>query len=132
MASNFAAAQQILQTATAEHAFPAAVLEVGNSRQLLWRGAFGRLTFDPESAPTREDTTFDLASLTKVLATTTLVMRHIERGTLSLDDPVAHRLPDWRDEGRIVVTIRDLLSHCAGLAAHVPFFRDHQGRAAFE
>ena len=132
MASHFAAARQILQQAIAERAFPAAVIEVGNSRQPLWRESFGRLTFDPESPVTRDDTVFDLASLTKVLATTTLVMRQVERGILSLDDPVAHHVPDWRDDGPIVVTMRDLLSHSAGLAAHVPFYRDHQGRDSFE
>jgi CubicO group peptidase (beta-lactamase class C family) len=132
MASHFAAARQILQQAIAERAFPAAVIEVGNSRQPLWRESFGRLTFDPESPLTRDDTVFDLASLTKVLATTTLVMRQVERGIVSLDDPVAHHVPDWRDDGPVVVTMRDLLSHTAGLAAHVPFYRHHQGRDSFE
>jgi len=132
MASHFAAARQILQQAIAERVFPAAVIEVGNSRQPLWRESFGRLTFEPESPPTRDDTVFDLASLTKVLATTTLVMRQVERGILSLDDPVAHHVPDWRDDGPVVVTMRDLLSHSAGLTSHVPFYRDHQGRDAFE
>ena len=132
MASHFAAARQILQQAIAERVFPAAVIEVGNSRQPLWRESFGRLTFEPESPPTRDDTVFDLASLTKVLATTTLVMRQVERGILSLDDPVADHVRNWRDDGPVVVTMRDLLSHSAGLTSHVPFYRDHQGRDAFE
>ena len=132
MASDFAAARQILQRAVADLAFPAATIEVGNSQQPLWREAFGRLTFEPESPQTSGDTVFDLASLTKVLATTTLVMRQVERGVLSLDDPVAQHIAAWRDDGPVVVTIRDLLSHCAGLSAHVPFYRDHQGRAEYE
>jgi CubicO group peptidase (beta-lactamase class C family) len=132
MASDFVAARQILQRAVADRAFPAATIEVGNSQQPLWREAFGRLTFEPESPQTSGDTVFDLASLTKVLATTTLVMRQVERGVLSLDDPVAQHIAAWRDDGPIVVTIRDLLSHCAGLSAHVPFYRDHQGRAEYE
>ena len=132
MASHFAAAREILKQAIADRAFPAATIEVGNSHQSLWREAFGRLTFDQKSSPTRDDTVFDLASLTKVLSTTTLVMRQVERGILSLDDPVAHHVHGWRDEGPIVVTIRDLLSHAAGLAAHVPYYLDHEGRDAFE
>jgi CubicO group peptidase (beta-lactamase class C family) len=132
MASHFAAAREILRQAITDRAFPAATIEVGNSHQPLWREAFGRLTFDPESSPTRDDTVFDLASLTKVLSTTTLVMRQVERGILSLDDPVAHHVAGWRDEGPIVVTIRDLLSHAAGLAAHVPYYLNHQGPDAFE
>ena len=74
MASHFAAAREILRQAIADRGFPAAAIEVGNSRHPLWREAFGRLTFDPRSAPARDDTVFDLASLTKVLATTMLVM----------------------------------------------------------
>jgi CubicO group peptidase (beta-lactamase class C family) len=132
MASNFAAARQILQQAIAERAFPAAAVEVGSGLQPIWRETFGRLTFAPDSAPTTADTVFDLASLTKVLATTTLVMRQVERGVLSLDDPVTRHLPAWRDDGPVVVTIRDLLSHSAGLPAHVPFFKDHHGRSEFE
>jgi CubicO group peptidase (beta-lactamase class C family) len=132
MASYFAAARDILKQAIAVRAFPAATIEVGNSHQPLWREAFGRLTFDPESSPTRNDTVFDLASLTKVLSTTTLVMRQVERGILSLDDPIVDHVAGWRDQGPIVVTIRDLLSHAAGLAAHVPYYLDHEGRDAFE
>jgi CubicO group peptidase (beta-lactamase class C family) len=132
MASHFAAAREILQQAIADRAFPAAVIEVGNSHQLLWREAFGRLTFDTESPPTRDDTVFDLASLTKVLATTALVMRQVERGILSLDDPVAHHVTGWQDVAPVVATLRDLLSHAAGLVAHVPFYRDYQGRDAIE
>ena len=132
MASYFAAARDILKQAIAVRAFPAATIEVGNSHQPLWREAFGRLTFDPESSPTRDDTVFDLASLTKVLSTTTLVMRQVERGILSLDDPIVDHVAGWRDQGPIVVTIRDLLSHAAGLAAHVPYYLDHDGRDAFE
>ena len=131
MASTFVAASEILQRAIADRAFPAVTIEVGDSHRSLWRDALGRLTFDPESSQTRDDTIFDLASLTKVLATTALVMRQVERGALGLDDAVARYIPAWRDQGA-VVTIRDLLSHCSGLQAHVPLFREHTGRAAFE
>jgi CubicO group peptidase (beta-lactamase class C family) len=131
VASHFAAARQILQRALTERAFPAAVIEVGDAQQPLWREAFGRLTFEADAVPATDDTIFDLASLTKVLSTTTLVMRQIERGILSLDDPVAQFIAGWRDDGPTVVTIRDLLSHSAGLPAHKHFYRDHQGRAAF-
>ena len=131
MASTFGTAREILQRAVVDRAFPAAAIEVGNAHQPLWRQAFGRLTFDAESPPTSEDTIFDLASLTKVLATTALVMRQIERGVFGLDDPVGRYVPAWRDEGP-AVTIRDLLAHCSGLPAHVPLFRKHTGRTAFE
>jgi CubicO group peptidase (beta-lactamase class C family) len=116
----------------AAKAFPAAVIEVGNSTQPLWTEAFGRLAFDPGAAAARQDTVFDLASLTKVLATTPLVMREVERGTLGLDDRVADLVACWKDPVGTTATIRDLLAHCSGLPAHRDFFRSHRGREAFE
>jgi CubicO group peptidase (beta-lactamase class C family) len=118
--------------AIASRAFPAATIEVGRRDRVLWNAAFGRLTYAPDAAATAPDTIFDLASLTKVIATATLVMRAIDAGTLSLDDRLAARLPAWRGADRESVTIADLLEHASGLTAYLPFFRDHHGRAEFE
>ena len=126
------AAREVLRRAIDERAFPAAVVEVGNAGGPLWREAFGRLTFDAAAPATREDTIFDLASLTKVMATTPLVMQQVERGSLALDDPVGRYISPWRGSDRESVTIRDLLAHCGGLTAYLPFFRDHRGRTEFE
>jgi CubicO group peptidase (beta-lactamase class C family) len=133
VAPAFAAARQVLERAIAGRAFPAAVVEVGTAHQSLWREAFGHLSFAPTAAETREDTGFDLASLTKVLSTTPLVMLMLERGRLGLDDPVAEHVSLWRDRhAGDAVTIRDLLAHCSGLPAHLPLFREHSGRREFE
>jgi CubicO group peptidase (beta-lactamase class C family) len=132
VAPTFAAARAVLQQAVVEHAFPAAVIEVGTATQPLWREAFGSLTYAADAPPTRDDTVFDLASLTKVLSTTPLVMVQAERGALGVDDRVADHIACWRGADREGVTIRDLLAHCGGLAAHLPFYREHQGRAQFE
>ena len=128
----FKAAAAILREGIRSGAFPAATVEVGRADGVLWNDAFGRLTYDPESAPADGDTVFDLASLTKVIATTTLVMRAIDDRLLTLDDPLTSRLPEWRGADREMVTIRDALAHASGLPAWLPFFRDHTGRAEFE
>ncbi|MBI4264981.1 MAG: beta-lactamase family protein [Acidobacteria bacterium] len=128
----FRSAARLLEAAIEERAFPAAVIEVGDTTQPLWRQAFGRLTFDADAAATREDTIFDLASLTKVLATTGLVMQQLERGAIGLDDPVARHVGAWEGADRSAATVHDLLSHASGLAAYVPFYRDRRGRAEFE
>jgi CubicO group peptidase (beta-lactamase class C family) len=133
VAPTFSAARSLLERAVAERAFPAAVVEVGTAHHPLWRQAFGRLSFEPHAPLATEDTHFDLASLTKVLATTPLVMKSIERGAVGLDDIVSMHVPSWRnDHDGPPVTIRDLLAHCSGLPAHLPFFREHAGRVAFE
>ena len=130
--SSFGSARRVLQDAIASRAFPAAVVEVGDTTTPLWREAFGRLTFDADAPSTADDTIFDLASLTKVLSTTPLVMQQVERGSMALDDPVARYLDTWRGDDRVAVTVRDLLTHASGLPAWLPFFREHRGREAFE
>ncbi len=121
-----------IERAIASKAFPAATIEIGRRDRVLWNAAFGRLTYSPDAALTAPDTLFDLASLTKVIATTTLVMRAVDAGAIALDDRVADRLGDWRGADRDRVTIADLLEHASGLTAYLPFFRDHHGRAEFE
>jgi CubicO group peptidase (beta-lactamase class C family) len=128
----FDAAKHLLEQAIAARAFPAAVIEIGNAGEPLWRQAFGTLTFDAGAAAAGDDTVFDLASLTKVVATTPIVMQQVERGVLALDDPVSGHIAEWRSEDRADVTVRDLLAHCSGLPAWRPFFRQLKGRAAYE
>ena len=122
----------MLDQAIAERAFPAAVIEVGTAGQILWRQAFGTLTFDIDAAPASDDTIFDLASLTKVIATTPIVMQQVERGVLALEDPVSGHIAEWRSDDRADVTLRDLLAHCSGLPVWRPFFRELKGRHAYE
>lgn len=128
----FAAARAVLERAVQERAFPAAVIEVGDAIHPRWRQAFGRLTFQADAPPAVDDTIFDLASLTKILSTTPLVMQLVERGLLALDDPVAQHLDRWRGADRAGVTIRDLLAHCSGLSAWEPLYRELQGPTEFE
>jgi CubicO group peptidase (beta-lactamase class C family) len=128
----FAAARAVIARAIADRAFPAGVIEVGTATQPLWREAFGALTYDPGAPRTREDTIFDLASLTKVLSTAPLLMQQIERSAMALDDAVGCYAGHWHGADRDGVTIRDLLAHCSGLPAHLPLFRHCRGRNEFE
>ncbi len=128
----FGRVREVVSAAVADGAFPAAVVEVGRTDAVLWREAFGRLSDAPDARRTLEDTVFDLASLTKVVASATLAMRLIERRVLGLDDPVARWLPTWRGRDREQVTVRDLLAHASGLTAWLPFYRDCEGRQEFE
>src|SRR5262245_58467435 len=122
----------IIERAIAARAFPAATIEVGRRAGVVWRGAFGRLTYAEDSPIAADDTVFDLASLTKVIATTTLAMRAVDAGRLALDDLVADRLGDWRGADREAVTVADLLEHASGLTAYLPLFRDHHRRVEFQ
>ncbi len=130
--SDFRPAANVVQRGVAERAFPAAVVEVGTRGEVLWQEAFGRLDDDPDSAPTQPGTIFDLASLTKVIATTSLVMRLVEQGVLSLNDPIRKWISEWRGKDREHVPLRSLLTHSSGLTAWLPFYRDHTGRQEFQ
>jgi CubicO group peptidase (beta-lactamase class C family) len=125
-------ARDIIADAVQAGAFPGAVVEVGDATRVLWTEAFGRLTYDADAPPARPDTIFDLASLTKVLSTTPILMQEIERGAVGLDEPAARHVDLWRGADRAGVTVRDLLAHCSGLPAYVPFYRELAGRPAIE
>jgi CubicO group peptidase (beta-lactamase class C family) len=112
-------ARQVVERAVAACVFPAAAIEVGRGAGPIWSDARGALTFDAGAPATSLDTLFDLASLTKPIATTTAAMDLVRRGTLSLDALVADFFDDWRGRDRERVTVRDLLEHASGLAARL-------------
>ena len=128
----FAGASFLLRSGVTAGAYPGASIEVGRRETVIWRGAFGSLTYEEHAQAVGADTIYDLASLTKVIATATLTMRAIDEGLLTLDDLVADWIADWKGADRQPVTIRHLLAHSSGLTAYLPFFRDHTGRVEFE
>src|SRR5262249_18069468 len=95
--------------------------EVGSSEEAIWTEAFG----------TDLDTPFDLASLTKVVATTTVVMELVRTGALRLEDRASGFFKEWRGVDRESVTVRDLLEHAGGLSARL-LDAPPQGRREFE
>jgi CubicO group peptidase (beta-lactamase class C family) len=128
----FRNARMVMLDALERRAFPAAVVEVGTPETVLWREAFGSLTYEAGAAPAQVDTVFDLASLTKVIATTTIVMDLVERGRLDSGDPIRRWIPQWSGADRRQVTIEDALSHATGLPAWLPLFREHDRREEFQ
>lgn len=112
-------ARRVIEHAIAARVFPAACVEVGAADRILWGQAFGHLTFVPEAPATALDTIYDLASLAKPIATTTMVMELIRTGALTLDALVADWFDEWRGADREAVTVRDLLEHASGLAARL-------------
>lgn len=108
---------------------PGAVAAVARRGRLVFYEAYGYAQFCPEKRPMKLDTLFDLASLTKVVATTPVVLSLVEEGTLRLDDPAALFVPDFGLHGKEAVTIRQLLCHTAGLYWWRDFYRTCRNRA---
>jgi uncharacterized protein YbbC (DUF1343 family)/CubicO group peptidase (beta-lactamase class C family) len=95
---------------------PGAVVLVGRKGRVVWRKAYGSRVVEPAREPMTLDTIFDLASLTKVVATATSIMILMERGKLRLNDPVSLYIPELKGEGRDRITIEQLLTHVSGYA----------------
>ena len=114
--------EAVLDDAVAAGAFPGACAETGTSRGAAWQHATGALTYSPDAARVTPQTLYDLASLTKVIATTSLAMRLKRDGALDLDAPAHQWMPAWADGPFSSVTVRDLLEHAAGLAAWRPLY----------
>lgn len=127
-----AAISSIVSKAIADRVFPGAVIEVGRANGPLDSYAAGALTYAPESPAASIDTVYDLASLTKVIATTALMTGEVAAGRMRLDDRVRHWVESWTGEERQVVTLRDLLEHASGLPGHRNYYQSRRGRASFE
>ena len=125
------AARDVVRRAIASRVFPAATADVGWSRGTLWRDAFGRLTFDAQAGAATEDTPFDLASLTKVVAATSVAMQLAHDRRLRLEEPVESFFAEWRGADREVAAVQDLLEHASGLSARL-VDPPPEGRREFE
>lgn len=98
---------------------PGAVVVVGRGDQIAFRKAYGQRAIQPSAEPMTLDTIFDLASLTKVVATTPSVMMLVEQGRIRLTDPVASFIPEFAKYGKDRITVRDLMTHMSGLRPDV-------------
>ena len=109
------AVDSVIEQAIADGNIPGAVLVVGHDGAVIYRKAYGNRALEPKREPMTLDTVFDLASLTKVIATTTAVMQLVEQGKVRLNDPVAKYLPEFAQNGKEDITVRQLLTHYSGL-----------------
>lgn len=122
-------AERLLAVGVAHRVLPGGVLAVGDSRGLVGLRGFGRLTYDPRSPSVTADTLYDLASLTKVVATTAVAMTLVDEGRLDLEAPVSAYLPC--SLGGRPVRVRDLLAHASGLPPWAPLYRELRSAAAY-
>ena len=113
--SRFDAIPAAVERAIAEKKLPGAVVLVGRGAQVLYQKAFGRRAVEPAPEPMTIDTIFDLASLTKIVATTTSMMKLMEDGRIRMNDRVATFIPGFERYGKADITIRHLMTHTSGL-----------------
>jgi uncharacterized protein YbbC (DUF1343 family)/CubicO group peptidase (beta-lactamase class C family) len=109
---------ETIQLAIKQGEIPGAVLTIGHKGQIVHRRAYGNRAVLPAIEPMTEDTIFDVASLTKVVATTSAIMKLFEDGHIRLNDPVTMYIPEFQG-GKSAITIRNLLTHFSGLRPDV-------------
>ena len=121
----------IVAVGIAEGAAPGVALAVGRwGRQVHMRG-YGRIDVAPDAPAVTDSTMFDMASLTKVVATTTAAMILEDEGKLNLDAPIHTYLPELTDSAKARITVRMILTHSGGFEAFAPLWREHRGRADY-
>ena len=130
-ADGLAGVDAIVERAIAQKAFPGGVVAVGKDGALVHLRAFGRLSYDADAPEVRTDTIYDLASLTKVVVTTTTAMILVDEGRLDLSRPVSAFLPRFRGAGKERVTVESLLTHSSGLDWGASLYKDTKGKQAF-
>lgn len=108
--------------------FPGASLAVGYRERLLVCRGYGRLDYTSTSPAANPNSVYDLASLTKVVCTTTLAMQACERGGIDLDDRLGRFFPEFRSGHKRQVALKHLLSHSSGLPAHAPLYAHAGGK----
>ena len=121
----------IVQVAIAEGAAPGAALVVGRFGRLVYQRGYGTLDYAAGSPPASPTTLYDLASLTKVVATTTAAMILEEEGKLDVARPVHFYLPEFDAPDKASITVRMLLTHSGGLESYASLYLKHRGRAEF-
>ena len=116
-AAKLAEIDSLVEQALTEKKMPGCVVAIGRHDQLVLLKTFGHRQVEPTTEAMTTDTVFDLASLTKPIATATCIMLLIERGKLRLDDPIAKHWPEFAENGKAKITVEHLLIHTGGLIA---------------
>ncbi len=125
-AERLADMEAAIEAAIAEQKCPGGVLWLERNGQSHHK-AFGNRAVEPAREVMTEDTIFDAASLTKVVATTPAIMLLVERGGVDLDTPVHQYLPEFKANGKEAITIRHLMTHTSGLRPGIPAKPDWTG-----
>jgi uncharacterized protein YbbC (DUF1343 family)/CubicO group peptidase (beta-lactamase class C family) len=119
-----------MEEAISDKNIPGGVVLIGHDGHVVYRKAYGMRSLEPTREAMTADTVFDLASLTKCIATATSVMKLVEQGRVRLNAPVAEYLPEFAQNGKAEITVRELLTHYSGLRPDLDLKDSWQGRDA--
>ncbi|MDX1700738.1 MAG: serine hydrolase, partial [Melioribacteraceae bacterium] len=119
----------LMSSAIKDSVFPGAVLLFGNNNEIIFHEAFGHFTYDTISERISKSSIFDLASVSKVIGTTSAAMLLVQNDKLSIDDRVIDYLPEFDNNGKDQITIRNLLLHNSGMPAFKRYYDVYESEA---
>ena len=122
-ADDFSQLDEMIYDAIEKEYFPGAQLLIGTDKKILYNKSYGKFTYDDDAKPVANYSMFDLASLTKVIAATSAIMKLYDEGKLDLYDRVAYYIPEFGVNDKETITIQNLLLHNSGLKAWIPFYQ---------
>jgi CubicO group peptidase (beta-lactamase class C family) len=120
---DFSKIDSIVQSGISNRYYPCAQLIIGLNNDKIYEKSYGNLTYNENSEELKYYHLFDLASVTKVIATTSAIMVLYEQGKINLDDKVIKFIPEFDNNGKSGITINNLLLHNSGLKAWIPFYK---------
>lgn len=126
--SRLGVVDSIVQDAISDGQIPGAVVLIGHDGQVIYRKAFGERALEPRREPMSVDTIFDVASLTKVVATSIAVTQLVQKGEVRVNEPVAKYIPEFAENGKEEITVRELLTHHSGLPKDLDLSQPWEGR----
>lgn len=122
---DFSEIDEIISGGINNGSFPGAQVLIGNEKEILYNKSYGNFTYDENSPVVTDRTLYDLASLTKVIATTSAIMKLYDEKKFNLSDKVSSYIPEFGSNGKEDITILNLLIHNSGLTAFVPFYKTY-------
>jgi len=127
-ANDFSKAEDIITQSIAKNYFPGAQLIVGDDDKIIYEKSFGNFTYDEFSPAVTDESVYDLASLTKVIATTSAIMKLYQESKIDINDKVVKYIPEFANNGKENINILNLLLHNSGLKAFIPFYKYYSSK----
>ncbi len=127
-AKDFSRVEEIVSQSIAKSYFPGAQLIIGDDKNTIFEKSFGNFTYDEFSPAVTDESMYDLASLTKVIATTSAIMKLYQEDKIDLNDKVAKYIPEFANNGKENINILNLLLHNSGLKAFIPFYKYYSSK----
>jgi CubicO group peptidase (beta-lactamase class C family) len=126
---DFTKVDNLILNGISNNYYPGAALIIGSKTDIIYEKYYGGFTYDENDQGVTENSIYDLASVTKAIATTSAIMKLYESGLLDLDTKVSYYFPDFAANGKENITLRNLLLHNSGLKAWVPFYQTCNNKA---